>query len=244
VAGLAARFGLAPEDGFRLTALVRLLTEDPHAPTTLHDPLTAVRDHLADSLVALELPEVLTATRIADLGAGAGLPGLPLAIALPCARVELVESNGRKCAFLRRASEACGLSNVEVVHARAEAWPAGMGNCDLVTARALASLAVVAEYAAPLLALGGTLVAWRGRRDPDDEAAAARAAVELGLEVREAVPVTPYAGALHRHLHVMRKVAPTPSRFPRRPGVARKRPLASAPATAGVREPSSDRPRR
>jgi chromosome partitioning protein len=229
VADLVARFGLASEDSWRLAALVRLLTEDPHAPTTLRDPLTAVRDHLADSLVALELEEILTATRIADLGAGAGLPGLPLAIALSCARMELVESNGRKCAFLRRASEACGLSNVEVVHARAEEWSAGMGQCDLVTARALAPLAVVAEYAAPLLAQGGMLVAWRGRRDAADEAAAARAAPELGLEVRDPIPVTPYAGALHRHLHVLVKVAPTPDRFPRRPGVARKRPLGSAP---------------
>lgn len=245
VADLVARFGLVPEDGRRLTALVRLLTEDPHAPTTLRDPLTAVRDHLADSLVALELPEILTATRIADLGAGAGLPGLPLAIALSCARVELVESNGRKCAFLRHASLACGLSNVEVVHARAEEWPAGIGRCDLVAARALAPLAVVAEYAAPLLTPGGMLVAWRGRRDAADEAAAARAAPELGLQVRDPVPVTPYAGALHRHLHVLVKVAPTPDRFPRRPGVARKRPLGSAPPPlAGSGAPSSDRPRR
>ena len=107
--------------------------------------------------------------------------------------------------------------------------PKGSGCCDLVTARALAPLAVVAEYAAPLLALGGTLVAWRGRRDPVDEAAAGRAAAELGLEAREPIHVEPYPGALHRHLHVMVKVAPTPDRFPRRPGVARKRPLGAAP---------------
>ena len=137
----------------------------------------------------------------------------------------LVESNGRKCAFLGRASEACGLSNVEVVHARAEEWSAGMGRCDLVTARALSSLAVVAEYAAPLLADGGALVAWRGKRDPADEASAARAAAELGLQPGAPLAVTPYPGALHRHLHVLVKVAPTPARFPRRAGMARKRPL-------------------
>ena len=68
----------------------------------------------------------------------------------------------------------------------AEAWPEGLGSCDLVTARALAPLAVVAEYAAPLLRMGGTLVAWRGRRDPDDEAAAQRAAAPARLGHRPA----------------------------------------------------------
>ncbi len=120
------------------------------------------------------------------------------------------------------------------VNARAESWPEGLGACDLVTARALAPLAVVAEYAAPLLALRGSMVAWRGRREPEDEAAGDRAAAELGLELGAVVRVQPYPGALHRHLHVMRKVAPTPDRFPRRPGMARKRPLGGA----------SDRPRR
>jgi 16S rRNA (guanine527-N7)-methyltransferase len=222
---LVARFGLPADAGARLGALLRLLTEDPHAPTTVHAPLAVVRDHLADSLVALELGEVRAATRIADLGAGAGLPGLPLAMALPAAQVTLVESNGRKCAFLRRACEACDVANVDVVHARAEEWRAGIGRCDLVTGRALAPLGVVAEYAAPLLAVGGALVAWRGRRDPDDEATAAAAASELGLELGRVLPVAPYPGALHRHLHVLVKTGPTPERFPRRAGMARKRPL-------------------
>jgi 16S rRNA (guanine527-N7)-methyltransferase len=213
-----------------LTALLGALTGDPYAPTTVRDPATAIRDHLADSLVALELPAVREATRVADLGAGAGLPGLPVAIALPVAIVHLVESNGRKCAFVRQAAEACGLSNVRVVHARAEEWTEGLGQCDLVTARALAPLAVVAEYAAPLLAVGGALVAWRGRRDPEDESAAVRAADELGLEVRAPLAVTPYPGALHRHLHVLVKTGHTPARFPRRAGMARKRPLGRDPS--------------
>ncbi|MFZ0043166.1 MAG: hypothetical protein WAK93_17795, partial [Solirubrobacteraceae bacterium] len=79
------------------------------------------------------------------------------------------------------------------------------------------------------------LVAWRGRRDPGDEDAGARAAADLGLEPSPPVRVTPYPGALHRHLHVMVKVAPTPERFPRRPGVARKRPL------GGLKAVPSDR---
>lgn len=214
--------------------MVESVASDSEAPTTVTERAGILRDHLADSLVALDLSEVRGARAIADLGAGAGFPGLPLAIALPAARVSCVESNGRKCAFISRAAEACGAANAMAVHARAEDWAAGLGACDLVTARALAPLAVVAEYAAPLLAMGGWLVAWRGRRDDADEAAGAKAAAELGLEPGPVIAVEPYPGALHRHLHVMRKVAATPARFPRRPGMARKRPLGGA----------SDRPRR
>lgn len=225
---LAQRSGLTSGQVQQLEALLGYVAGDPEAPTTVIDRAGILRDHLADSLVALELPEVRNATMMADLGSGAGFPGLPLAIALPGAHVSCVESNGRKCAFITRAAEASGAGNAVAVHARAEEWADGLGACDLVTARALAPLAVVAEYAAPLLTVGGTLVAWRGRRDPDDEAVGARAAVELGLEPGTVIRVEPYPGALHRHLHVLRKVAPTPDRFPRRPGMARKRPLGGA----------------
>jgi 16S rRNA (guanine527-N7)-methyltransferase len=203
---------------------VALIVSDAAAPTTVRDRTGVVRDHLADSLVALE-SGASAASTIADLGAGAGFPGLPLAIALVGSQVSLVESNGHKCEFLVRAIEACGIPNAFVVQARAESWADGVGGHDLVTARALAPLAVVAEYAAPLLRIGGTLIAWRGRRDPDDEAQAARAATELGLEPGAPIRVAPYPGVLHRHLHPMVKVAPTPPKFPRRPGMARKRPL-------------------
>jgi 16S rRNA (guanine527-N7)-methyltransferase len=96
---------------------------------------------------------------------------------------------------------------------------------DLVTARALAALPVVVEYAAPLLAVGGALVAWRGRPDRDAEATGAGAAAQVGLEPGEVRQVEPYSAARDRHLHVFRKTTPTPPRFPRRPGIARKRPL-------------------
>jgi 16S rRNA (guanine527-N7)-methyltransferase len=225
---LAGRYSLSGAQRGQLDVLIERVAGDPDAPTTVTDRVGILRDHLADSLVALERPEVQGAAAVADLGAGAGFPGLPLAIALPGAQVSLVESNGRKCAFIAAAIEACELPNAAAVHARAESWPDGLDGCDLVTARALAPLAVVAEYAAPLLAVGGWLVAWRGRRDADDEATGARAAVELGLELGPVVPVAPYRGALYRHLHLMQKVTPTPDRFPRRPGMARKRPLGGA----------------
>jgi 16S rRNA (guanine527-N7)-methyltransferase len=226
VPALAARYRLAVPALRQLEVLLAVLTEDPLAPTTI-DAAHAVDDHLADSLVALELDDVRAATTIADLGSGAGLPGLPLAIALPDADVQLVESARRKCEFLERIAGECDLENVAVVHARIEEWEASV---DLVTARALAPLEVVVEYAAPLLRIGGTLVVWRGHRDPDAEAAAAKAAEIVGIEVGEVHAVRPYERARNRHLHLMSKVMDTPPRFPRRPGMATKRPLGSSTA--------------
>jgi 16S rRNA (guanine527-N7)-methyltransferase len=162
---------------------------------------------------------------IADLGSGAGFPGLPLAIAKPDASVSLIESSRRKCDFLERAAAACELRNVRVVNSRAESWDAGRGRSDLVTARALGPLPVVVEYGAPLLRVNGSLLVWRGARDHDAERIAARAAAELGLEPREPLSVHPYPAARRRHLHLILKVRPTPDRFPRRPGMAAKRPL-------------------
>jgi 16S rRNA (guanine527-N7)-methyltransferase len=228
VARLASRYELSAAAEGQLTRLLALLADDPLAPTTVRKPRQVLDDHLADSLVALELGVVSSATQIADLGAGAGLPGLPLAIGLPSAEVSLIESSRRKCSFIARAIESCPVLNAAAVCVRAEAWPAGLRRFDLVTARALAPLPVVAEYAAPLLKLGGSLVVWRGRRDLDEESAARQAAEQLGLEMRDPLRVQPYSGALHRHLQPIVKVAQTPARFPRRPGMARKRPLPTA----------------
>jgi 16S rRNA (guanine527-N7)-methyltransferase len=225
---LAGRYGLTETAEASLLALLEAVAADPRAPTTVRDPIKIADDHLADSLVALEFEQTRAAATIADLGAGAGFPGLPLAISLPEAAVALVESNARKCAFIERAAGASRVANANVIHARAEAWPAGQRQFDLVTARALAPLAVLAEYAAPLLRVGGALLAWRGRRDAAAELAAAAAADELGLEVAEPVAVEPYRGAVNRHLHLMSKVRETPDRFPRRPGIALKRPLGAS----------------
>jgi 16S rRNA (guanine527-N7)-methyltransferase len=222
---VAERFRLSAVQTDQLTSFGAILVADEHAPTTVREPKRVRDDHVADALVALELPMIRDARTLADLGAGAGVPGIPLAIALPEARVNLVEGNGRKCEFMRTVAIELDLANVEVVHGRAETWAAGVDGMDVVTARALAPLDVVAEYAAPLLKIGGALVAWRGQRDPDDEAAGRRAAEVLGLSVEDPLRVEPYTGALNRYLHVMVKTTVTPDRFPRRDGVARKRPL-------------------
>ena len=223
------KLGLPPEGVRALRAILTLQETDPAASTTVREFSAAVDRHVADSLVALDLPAVREARRIADLGAGAGWPGLALAAALPEARVALVESAIRHVRYLERAVAAGELTNVHVVHARAEEWRDGIGAHDLVTARALAALPVLCEYAAPLLSHGGALVAWKGEV-PADEAAAGGAAAEIvGLEPVEVREVTPYADAGRRTLHVFRKVAPTPDRFPRRAGMAVKRPLGPPP---------------
>jgi 16S rRNA (guanine527-N7)-methyltransferase len=207
--------------------ILQLQARDPTAPTSVRDPAQAVDRHVADSLTALELPQVREARSIADLGAGAGWPGLALAAALPDAQVALVETAIRHCRYLERAIEVAGLPNVAVVNARAEGWPAGLGRHDLVTARALGALSVMLEYAAPLLAEGGDLVAWKGAVAPEEFAAGALAAEILGLEPVRVLRVTPFPGSRDHTLHVFRKSAPTPARFPRRPGMATKRPLGS-----------------
>jgi 16S rRNA (guanine527-N7)-methyltransferase len=210
-------------------ALLQALAAEPDPHTTVHEPAQALDVHIADSLAGLEVKELRQATRIADLGAGAGFPGLVLAAALPATRVDLIESVRRKCAVIERLAEAAGLADrARALPLRAEDWARdeGAGAYDAVTARALASLPVLVEYAAPLLDLGGVLVAWKGGRQPEEEEAGTRAAAQLGLGPPRVIPVTPYSGSHSRHLYVYSKVTATPSRYPRRAGVALKRPLA------------------
>ena len=219
------RFGLSAHGIAALRAVLELQAEDPTASTTVRDPEAAADRHVADSLVALEIPAVGAARRIVDIGSGAGWPGLALAAALPSARVALVESAVRHCRYLDRAVAASGLTTVDVVHARVEEWEAGFNANDLVTARALAALPVVVEYAAPLLAEGGHLVAWKGEIDADEAKDGNAAADAVGLATVEVRDVDPYPHAGRRTLRVFRKIASTPPRFPRRPGMAVKRPL-------------------
>jgi 16S rRNA (guanine527-N7)-methyltransferase len=205
--------------------ILRVLEDDEHAPTTVRNEREAVDAHLADSLVGLDIDEIRWANTIADLGSGAGFPGTALAVALPNAKVSLVESQRRKCEFLQGLVARAEIANAGVVCARAEEWGDGRGANDVVVARALAPQPVVLEYAAPLLRLGGTLVDWRGKRGEEDERAAAAAGRELGLRLREIRHVQPFAQARDRHVHVFAKTGETPARFPRRAGIARKRPL-------------------
>ncbi|MEN3282621.1 MAG: rRNA (guanine527-N7)-methyltransferase [Solirubrobacteraceae bacterium] len=222
---LAERYALPAAAADRLGLLLDLVAAEPSSITSVRDPAQGIDVHVADSLVALELPQVRKAHRIADLGSGGGFPGLVLAIALPDAHVALVESVGRKVAFLQAAIEGLELTNARAIQARAEAWPEGIGAHDLVTVRALAPLSVLVEYAAPLLDLGGTLAAWKGARDHAEEADAHAAAVALGMSKPDARPVQPFPAARNRYLHLSSKVSATPPGYPRRAGMARKRPI-------------------
>jgi 16S rRNA (guanine527-N7)-methyltransferase len=212
--------------------LLEALAAEPDPHTTVSDPEAALEVHVADSLSGLEVPDLVAARRIVDIGAGAGFPGLVLAMALPRAQVDLLESSGRKTAVTDRLIQAVKLPNARSITARAEDFartPPQLGGgreaYDAVTARAVGPLAMLVEYAAPLLRLNGVLVAWKGLRDPDEEGAGAAAAEKVGMAVREVLSVRPYEASENRHLHVFCKISPTPPEFPRRAGMARKRPL-------------------
>lgn len=221
---LANAFAL---DGAQVEQLATILgaLADDDAPTSVTDLEQAVDVHLADSLSALSLDVVRMAESAVDIGSGAGFPGLVLAVALPRCKMTLLESRARKCRYLERVIELAEIDNARVACARVEQWPEGLERHDLATARALASAPVVLEYAAPLLRVGGSLVEWRGRRVAKEEATASQVAVELGMERAAIEWARPYPGSRDRHLHVYVKAHPTPPRFPRRVGMARKRPL-------------------
>lgn len=226
LAELAERFGLTEEVVGHGRRLLELWETDELASTRVTDASQGVDQHLADSWVALDVAAVRDARRAADLGTGAGIPALPLAVALPELHIALVESVGRRTVFLERAIEECGLGGrTEIVAERAEGWPEGIGVHDLITSRALATLDVVLEYSAPLLQLGGYAVAWKGQLSDDERDGGYRAAELLGLEIEEILDVEPFSGARDRRLVIAKKVAATPERFPRREGMAKKKPL-------------------
>ncbi|MDX6607485.1 MAG: rRNA (guanine527-N7)-methyltransferase [Solirubrobacterales bacterium] len=211
-----------------LEALLAMLAE-PRAPVSASSVRDAREVHVADSLSGLELEPLRSARRVADLGSGAGLPGLVMAACRPDARFDLIESVSRKCDFLRAAIERMGLSNATVVCRRSEEWAAGEGReaYDAVTARAVGGLATLAELASPLLEEGGILAAWKGAPSADEEAELARASGRIAMEAIAVHPVEPYPGSRDRHIHLLRKNGATPNGLPRRPGMAAKRPFGS-----------------
>jgi 16S rRNA (guanine(527)-N(7))-methyltransferase GidB len=216
---------LDPQARAALQKVLDLLAEERASVSSITDD-RAWEVHIADSLTGLEIPELREASRIADIGSGAGFPGLALAVALPQAQLDLIESVGRKCDFMRRAIAASGISNARVIDSRSEEWAGGEGreSYEAVTARAVGRLSTLAELASPLLLDGGVLVAWKGKRDEDEEAQLQRAAPKLAMRPDQVLHVGPYAGSQHRHLHLIRKKGETPADLPRRPGMAKKRP--------------------
>jgi 16S rRNA (guanine527-N7)-methyltransferase len=161
---------------------------------------------------------------LVDVGSGAGFPGLALKIARPAMRVTLIDATAKKVAFLTEVIAALDLADARAVHGRAEelghdrAYRAGF---DIATARAVAALPVLLEYVVPLLRLGGTALLPKGAEITDELAEGRRAATDLGAEI-VAADVLPATGT---RLVVVNKVAPTPRIYPRRAGMALRKPL-------------------
>jgi 16S rRNA (guanine527-N7)-methyltransferase len=199
----------------RLEEWLRGLVSTPGL-TALTDLEEARRVLLCEALAGRELVE---RGPLVDVGSGGGSPGIPLAAVLPEIQVVLLESNGKKCDFLRRQSAA--FANVSVVCARAEEHgrDAGRDAYGTAVARALAPPTVALEWSLPLVDVGGRAVLYTGELGPGLERVAAR----LGGGTPRVQRV---AGSERQNLVVVDKLEPTPQEFPRRPGAARKRPLA------------------
>ena len=187
-------------------------------------------DHILDSLSCFLLDPLSRARRLADVGSGGGLPGIPIKIMSPEIAVTLVESTGKKARFLRHAADSLSLRGVEVANTRVEDLGRTLehrGAYEIVTCRAVGRLSVVAEYCVPLLEPGGRAIAMKGRLETEELAEGNRAVVALGARVVETkrVPMLPEVGERERNLVILEKFAETPERYPRRAAIVAKRPL-------------------
>src|SRR5215204_3209338 len=224
---------LEPSQLASLSAYAGLLAGYEYANVVgTRDPRKIVTEHLSDSLSCLLIRTLWSSTSVIDVGTGGGLPGVPLAISRPDLRVTLLEATERKVRFLHYTRKRLGLRNLDLILGRVE--DAGKKAAyreafDLAVARALAELPVVVEYCAPLVRVGGEILALKGRLTEEELSRGVAASRELGLEIREVREVK-YRAELpqkKRRLVVFEKIFATPERFPRRAGLAKKRPLGS-----------------
>lgn len=192
------------------------------------DPQEIDIKHFLDSLSCALALDLQRGDRLVDIGSGAGFPSLPLRIVFPSLKVTLVESVGKKAEFCRHVIAGLDLSSAQVLQTRAEKVgrdDAHRGAYDWAVARAVARLPVVLEYALPLLDIGGRLIGQKGQTGPQEAHEAGRALELLGGHIQQLIPVELPGVAETRHLIVVEKVAATPDRYPRRPGIPAKRPL-------------------
>lgn len=228
----AAAMGIAvsPAQAAQFARFHELLTEANRVMNLTRvpdDPREAVDRNYLDSLTPLAAGLPGDVRALADVGSGAGFPGVPLAILLPQTRVVLVDSLGKRVKFLRSVIAELGL-NAEAVHARAEdagRLPELRERFDVVTARAVAPLNVLAELALPLARVGGLLIAYKGPGAAAEARQAERALAALGGRLQAERPAAiPGRDWDHRLLYV-EKCAPTPQKYPRRAGEPGKNPL-------------------
>ena len=187
-------------------------------------------DHVLDSLSCFLHGPLLGARRVADVGSGGGLPGIPISIVRPELSTTLIESTGKKANFLRYAAEHLALERITVANARVEdigRTQEHRGGYDVVTTRAVARLSVIAEYSVPLLEVGGQAIAMKGRLERDEFQEGGKAVAELGAKIVgvDTVEMLPEVGDKERNLVMIQKVRQTPARYPRRSGAVAKRPL-------------------
>ena len=197
--------------------------------------LTAIRDvegirakHFLDSLTAVRELQSPAPGKLIDIGSGAGFPGIPLKIAFPTMRLTLVESVGKKANFCQHIVEKLALDKVEVLNSRAE----DLGNdphyrekYDWAVARAVAVMPVLVEYLLPLIRVGGGMLAQKGENAHAEVQSAEKALKILGGSLRRVSQVALPGVADERYLVVIDKRSATPAQYPRRAGLAQKKPL-------------------
>lgn len=195
--------------------------------TAITEPHAIEIRHFLDSLSILKAVELRAGMRVIDVGTGAGFPGLPLRILVPI-QLALMEATGKKIQFLQHVSQQLGFTDVETVHARAE--DAGQDrrqreHYDLVLARSVAHMPILMEYLLPLAKVGGQCIAMKGASAEDEIRLAEPAIKLLGGKFAALLPITLPTLTEPHFLVVIDKVAPTPARFPRKPGIPSKIPL-------------------
>jgi len=187
--------------------------------------------HFLDSLSCLKaLPreELAAGARVIDVGTGAGFPGLPLKLVCPEVQMTLLEATNKKVAFVQHIARKLKLREIEVIHGRAEELgrdPTYREQYDWAMARAVAKMPVLVEYLLPMVRMGGAILAQKGEDAAAEVHAAEAAIVTLGGRVQQLIPVKLRGLAETRYLVVIDKVAATPEKYPRRPGMPKKYPL-------------------
>ena len=197
--------------------------------------LTAIRDsesirtkHFLDSFSCVLAWKASPPNQLIDVGTGAGFPGIPLKILYPHLKLTLVESVGKKAMFCQHIVGILGLENVEVVQARAEDLgqnPQHREKYEWGVARAVANLHVLSEYLIPLVKIGGNILAQKGESGPAEAQSAEESMLILGGKLKQLIPVNLPSVAEDRYLVVVEKVAATPPKYPRKPGIPMKMPL-------------------
>lgn len=193
--------------------------------TRIVDPQEIILKHFVDSL---SISQYLEGLKIADIGTGAGFPGIPLKIVQPDLKLYLVDSLKKRLDFLREVVIRLGLNEVEVVHNRAEEMGRNRQyrtGFDIVTSRAVARLSVLLEYAVPLLKVKGIFIAMKGSQVEDEIAEAKAALFKLGAKVVKIEKFSLGAEAEHRSIVIIQKISVTQDEYPRKPGTTSKYPL-------------------